>query len=107
MSTDVASASDESTGHESEPAPHRTLKRVLISLGLLGLVLALVIGGGLWFLTNRYAGNIDRVAGVFSGLEERPRPAPSPRERPASAEPVTFLLVGSDTLEHVAPGELP
>ena len=31
-------------------------------------VLALVVGGGLWFLTNRYAGNIDRVANVFSGI---------------------------------------
>src|SRR3954463_2132302 len=107
MSTDVASASDESTGHESEPAPHRTLKRVLISLGILGLVLAVVLGGGLWFLTNRYAGNIDRVADVFSGLDEQTRPAPATPDQRANAEPVTFLLVGSDTRAHLEPGETP
>ena len=53
------------------------LRRVLISLGVLGLVLAVVIGGGLWFLTDRYAGNIDRVADVFAGLDENSRPAPA------------------------------
>src|SRR3954471_9204881 len=112
MSADVSSApgerAPESTSDAGqEPADHRTLKRVLISLGVLGLVLALVIGGGLWFLTNRYAGNIDRVADVFSGLDQQARPAPATPEQPASADPVTFLLVGSDTLEHVVPGELP
>src|SRR3954452_24092188 len=112
MSADVSSVPDErapesTPGDDHESAPHRTLKRVLISLGILGLVLALLIGGGLWFLTNRYAGNIDRVANVFSGLDEQTRPAPATPEQPASAEPVTFLLVGSDTLDHPEPGETP
>jgi LCP family protein required for cell wall assembly len=112
MSADVSSAPDEpAAGATSddgfEPPRHRALRRVLISLGILGLVLALVVGGGLWFLTNRYVGNIDRVANVFSGLDEQTRPAPATPAQAASADPVTFLLVGSDTRAHPAPGEAP
>ena len=92
---------------DAERPRHRTLRRVLISLGVLGLVLALLIGGGLWFLTNRYAGNIDRVADVFDGLDEDSRPAPASPVQQATEKPVTFLLVGSDSRAHVAAGELP
>jgi LCP family protein required for cell wall assembly len=74
---------------------------------VLGLVLAVVIGGGLWFLTNRYAGNIDRVSDVFSDLDNETRPAPATPAEEARGEPVTFLLVGSDTRAAPAPGELP
>jgi anionic cell wall polymer biosynthesis LytR-Cps2A-Psr (LCP) family protein len=56
-----------------------------------------LVGGGLWFLTNRYGGNIDRVADVFSDLDEDARPAPATPAEEAGAEPVTFLLVGSDS----------
>jgi LCP family protein required for cell wall assembly len=90
---------------EARPGRHRRLRRLLVSLGVLGLVLAVIIGGGLWFLTNRYGGNIDRAGDVFAGLDEGARPAP-----PAATDgetPVTFLLVGSDTRAEVAPGELP
>jgi LCP family protein required for cell wall assembly len=85
----------------------RVLRRVLISVGALGLVLALVVGTGLWLLTNRYAGNIDRVADVFDDLDAEARPAPATPAEAAPAEPVTFLLVGSDTRSEPAPGELP
>jgi LCP family protein required for cell wall assembly len=85
----------------------RILRRVLISLGVLGLVLALAIGGGLWFLADRYAGNIDRVAGVFDDLDDETRPAPAAPAVEAREEPVTFLLVGSDSRAHTEPGELP
>lgn len=91
----------------AEPARHGPLRRVLISLGALALVLALVVGGGLWFLMDRYAGNIDRVADVFSGLDEETRPAPATPEQPAGEDPVTFLLVGSDTRAELEPGETP
>jgi hypothetical protein len=77
---------------------------VLIGLGALGLVLALVVGGGLWFLTNRYAGNVERVADVFTGIEAQTRPTPATPEEEVAGEPVTFLLVGSDTRSELAPG---
>jgi LCP family protein required for cell wall assembly len=85
----------------------RLLRRVLISLGVLVLVLAVVVGGGAWFLTERYAGNIDRVADVFADLDEGARPAPATPVTPAGEDPVTFLLVGSDTREDTADGEDP
>src|SRR5688500_16819144 len=64
---------------EGDDAPRprrRVLRRVLISLGVLIAVLALLIGGGVWLLTERYAGNIDRIADVFEDLDEDARPAP-------------------------------
>jgi LCP family protein required for cell wall assembly len=103
-------ADAESDAPAESPAAHprrRVLRRVLIAVGVLGLVLALVVGGGLWLLTNRYAGNIDRVADVFSDLDDKSRPAPATPAEEARDEPVTFLLVGSDTRATPAPGELP
>src|SRR4051794_25999612 len=94
-------------GPAEDPDRRRTLRRVLISLGVLGLVLALVIGGGLWVLTSRWGGNVDRVSDVFSGLDESSRPAPATPEGTASDDPVTFLLVGSDTRGHRGNGEDP
>jgi LCP family protein required for cell wall assembly len=102
---DAGPAADDT---EPAAAPRRhTLRRVLIALGVLGLVLALVIGGGLWFLADRYAGNVNRVTGVFSELEDEARPAPATPIVEAGEEPVTFLLVGSDSRAHTEPGELP
>jgi LCP family protein required for cell wall assembly len=95
---------------DAEGTPVRgrhTVRRVLISLGVLGLVLALLVGGGLWFLTDRYAGNIDRVTDVFTDLDNETRPAPATPAEKAPEEPVTFLLVGSDSRVDTAPGELP
>jgi LCP family protein required for cell wall assembly len=93
-------------GHDSS-RPRNTLRRLLISLGVLGLVIALVVGGGLWLLTERWAGNIDRVSGVFAQLDETARPAAATPAVSAPADPVTFLLVGSDTRDDVAAGEDP
>jgi LCP family protein required for cell wall assembly len=92
---------------DGDRSPRRPMRRVLVSLGALSLVLALLVGGGLWFLTDRYAGNIDRVADVFHGLDENARPAQATPAEAASEDPVTFLLVGSDTLGHPADGEDP
>src|SRR3954452_21405284 len=105
-------STDALPGHEDESAsapPRRRLRRVLISLGALALVLALIVGGGSWYLTDRYGGNIARVGDVFAGLQEDTRPAPAaPADGGAeTADPVTFLLVGSDTRADIAPGDLP
>ena len=91
-------------GDPPQPRRRRWLRRALISFGALALVLALLIGGGAWYLSSRYGSNIDRVGDVFAGIDEGSRPAaPS-----ASGEaPITFLLVGSDTRAEVAPGEAP
>jgi LCP family protein required for cell wall assembly len=96
-------------GREPTARPRRAWRRALVVLGTLGLVLALAVGGGAYFLTNRYGGNIDRVGDVFAGLSEQSRPAaPTPVEETTATEaPVTFLLVGSDTRADVADGELP
>jgi LCP family protein required for cell wall assembly len=92
---------------DAEPARrHRVLRRVLISAGILALLLALVVGGGIWFLTDRWAGNIDRVSDVFGGIDDSSRPAPATPAEGGDA-PVTFLLVGSDTRGKTLAGEAP
>ncbi|MCW2682654.1 MAG: Cell envelope-related transcriptional attenuator [Blastococcus sp.] len=101
------SAGDASGTAQEDPAvsPDRRMRRAVVSLAAAVLVLALVAGGGLWYLTDRYAGNIERVGDVFAGLDEGSRPAPAAGA--SGAAPVTFLLVGSDTRADVAAGELP
>ncbi|MGY1652044.1 LCP family protein [Geodermatophilus sp. SYSU D01119] len=79
------------------PRRRRGLRRFLVALTVLVVLLVALVGGGLWYLTDRYGGNIDRVADVFADLDEEARPAPATPARPAGAEPVTFLLVGTDS----------
>lgn len=98
---------DEDPSDEAPARRHPALRRALIAFGVLGLILAVLIGGGFWYLTERYAGNIDRVADVFEGLDEDARPAPATPAEGAGGDPVTFLLVGSDTRTEVEPGENP
>ena len=101
---DVAPDADGPTG----PArPRHPLRRVLISLAAIAVVLAVLVGGGLWFLADRWASNIDRVSDVFAGLDHEARPAAATPAQSAPQEPVTFLLVGSDTRGDVAAGEDP
>ena len=92
-------ALDQHADEQAETSQSRRgrLRRALITLGVLGVVLALVVGGSLWFLTDRYAGNIDRVTDVFADLDDDARPAPATPAQETGEEPVTFLLVGSDT----------
>ena len=82
----------------------RGLRHFLVALGVLLTVLVVLVSGGLWYLTDRYAGNIDRVTDVFAGLDEDARPAPATPATEAGAEPVTFLLVGTDTRETAEAG---
>jgi LCP family protein required for cell wall assembly len=92
-----ADRSTEPPADEERAPGRRGLRRALIGLGVLSLVLVLLVGGGLWFLADRWAGNIDRVSDVFADLPDEARPAPATPEQSAGEEPVTFLLVGSDT----------
>src|SRR3954463_5734188 len=99
-------------GEQTEPAApaprrHKLMRRALISAGVLVLVLVVLIGGGIWFVTARYAGNIDRISDVFGGISEETRPAPATSADVPSGDPVTFLLVGSDTRGPPASGEDP
>jgi LCP family protein required for cell wall assembly len=111
---DDATASDldddlyDSESDDDSPRPRRrVLRRVLISVGVLVAVIAVLIGGGVWFLTERYAGNIDRISDVFEDLDEEARPAPATPAEETDADPVTFLLVGSDTRGETLEGEDP
>jgi LCP family protein required for cell wall assembly len=109
---DLEETSDTEGDSATEGSPEggrprrRLLRRALITVGALALILALVAGGGFWYLTNRYAGNIDSVGDVFDGLDQGARPA-APSEAAGQAPPVTFLLVGSDTRSQIEEGELP
>jgi LCP family protein required for cell wall assembly len=103
-------ATDAEPDGQDPTGPTRTrhpLRRVLISLAAIALVLALLVGGGLWFLADRWAGNIDRVSDVFASLDQAARPAAATPAQSAPQDPVTFLLVGSDTRDEVAAGEDP
>ncbi|WP_409331713.1 LCP family protein [Trujillonella humicola] len=105
MSTDAPQDAADTTGDDIDASgnPERTssprprFRRALAAIGVLALVLAVLIGGGVWFLTDRYTGNIDRVADVFDGLDEDSRPAAPTPQQPTTEDPVTFLLLGSDT----------
>jgi anionic cell wall polymer biosynthesis LytR-Cps2A-Psr (LCP) family protein len=97
---------DEESGRDAAaPRRRRRLRRALIALGIAVAVLLLAVAGGAWYLTNRYAGNLDRV-GAFEGLDESQRPAPA-TAGPAGQAPLTFLVVGSDTRADVPEGETP
>ena len=86
----------------------RRRRRILTGLGVTVLVLLLVLGGGAWYVTERYAGNVERIGDVFADIPEDARPAPaSPTAEGADDEPVTFLLVGSDSREVAADGDAP
>jgi len=103
--TGVPSAEEET---QNQPRRRRPVRRALIALGVLALVLAMVVGGGLWFVTARYAGNVDQIKDVFAGVDKSSRPGPATSAGDAAtADPVTFLLVGSDTRGHLANGEDP
>src|SRR3982750_3428948 len=86
----------------------RRRRRILTGLGVSVLVLLLVMGGGAWFLTERYAGNVDRLGGGFAHIpRKRPPRPPSPPAEGADGKPITFLLVGSDSREVAPDGEAP
>ena len=91
-----------------EARTRRRRRRILTGLGVTVLVLLLLAGGGIWWATERYAGNVERLGDVFADLPEDSRPAPaSPTQEGVEGRPVTFLLVGSDSRESTPDGEAP
>jgi len=100
---------DAEEDEEAERArTHRRRRRILIGLGVTVLVLLLLLSGGAWYLTERYAGNVERIGDVFEEIPEGSRPAPAePTEAGVDGDPVTFLLVGSDTRASTPDGEAP
>ncbi|RZU34132.1 LCP family protein [Blastococcus saxobsidens] len=86
------------------PLRSRRRRRLLQSLAAGVVVALLLVGGAAWYLTDRYAGGLERLDGVFAGLDETQRPAaPTGPARTA----LTFLVVGSDTRADVPEGERP
>lgn len=79
------------------PRRHPRLRRVLIVLLASGLVLALMAVGFVWYVTDRYGGNVTRLPDVFSPLDEEDRPAPPTPAEGTDDIPMTFLLAGSDS----------
>lgn len=90
---------------EADPARRPRRHRVLLGIGIVLLVLVVLIAGLSWYVTNRYAGNITRIPGVFSGLDESTRPAPPTPAAGSSDVPITLLLVGVDSGAEPLPGE--
>lgn len=72
-------------------------RRALLVLLVSSLVLALLAFGAVWYLTERYAGNVARIPGVFEAIPEDTRPDPPTPLPGTNAVPLTFLLVGSDS----------
>jgi LCP family protein required for cell wall assembly len=67
---------------------------LLFLLGAFVFLIACAVGG-VYYLTNQLGNEVDRIPGVFAGLDESQRPT-----KPASgagADAVNILLAGSDT----------
>ncbi len=75
--------------------PRKSWQKALIVVLISGLVLGLAAVGVFFYFTERYLGNIDRIANPFEEIDESERPPPvTPKNGEA---PITFLLVGSDS----------
>jgi LCP family protein required for cell wall assembly len=70
------------------PHRHRHLRRAVIGLLVCCALLALVPAGAVLYLEHRLSGNVERIPGVFDGLEDRP-------SRP-SGDAVNVLVLGTD-----------
>jgi LCP family protein required for cell wall assembly len=86
--------------HPGEPAGRpprsrgRRARRVLLTAVGMLCSLVLLAAGGLYVLSDRLAGNVERIPGVFAGLDPAQRP-PKPAGLAGRAE--TFLLAGRDS----------
>ncbi|OLF08606.1 hypothetical protein BU204_34155 [Actinophytocola xanthii] len=67
---------------------------MLVAVGMLG-ALVLLAAGGLYVLSDRLAGNVERIPAVFAPLDPRERP---PKPAGLAGRATTFLLAGTDSL---------
>jgi LCP family protein required for cell wall assembly len=81
-------------GDASQPRTHRLRRVLLLLVGAFVLLLACAVGG-IYYLTNQLGNEVDRIPGVFAGLDEAQRPA-KPLTGPG-ADAVNILVAGSDT----------
>lgn len=84
-------------GTDAPRKPRRTLRKVVLGLvGCLG-VLLLVAVGALAYVQHHLNSNVDRIDGVFAGLDHRPA-----RATGAAADSMNILLLGTDRRSDVA-----
>lgn len=100
---DNESASEAVGGRAAHRRPRSRRRKILIGVLVFALVLVAGVASAAWYLSERYLGNVDRIAGVFEGLDESERPEPAPVGANGEA-PLTYLLVGSD-IPYVVEGE--
>lgn len=72
-------------------------RRALIIVLVSGLVLGGCAVGAFFYFSDRYLGNIDRIANPFAGIDDSQRPAPATPAQDGAQAPLTFLLIGSDS----------
>lgn len=82
--------------------PRSRWRRALIIVLVSGLVLGGFAVGAFYYLTDRYIGNIDRIDDPFDAIDDTARPAPPIAKD--GQEPLTFLLVGSDSRDPAGEG---
>lgn len=77
---------------EITPHPRHPLRNALVGLLVCGLLLALLLAAGAFWVQHRLTSHITRIDHVFTGLTHRP---PVPTTGPA-AHAVNILLMGTD-----------
>jgi len=80
---------------DDEPATKRRRRRRLLVVALTALfALGACTFGGAWWLSERYAGQVQRIPRVFEQIPEQERPAKA--EDGPAAGALNFLLAGTD-----------
>jgi LCP family protein required for cell wall assembly len=77
--------------------PAAPIRNAMLGLMACAAVLALLLGTGVLYVEHRLTRNIDRIDGVFEGLDNRPRVPDGP-----AADAVNILLMGTDRRSSVA-----
>lgn len=73
------------------PGEHPLVRRTLMILFVLAVLAAAVATTGALYLNHQLSNRVERIGGVFDGLEDRPT---QPSEGPA-AEAINILMIGS------------